>query len=718
MLTIATSAAVVLYLLPVLVLFSVRARRDQQLASVALGIPLAVAADVLATLLLARLMLLETAVFVARVLWLVVGAVVISWRVRRGDRPRWPSSLGWHALGSLLLGATVGVMLSLTCLRPCFGADGSWHVPLSMSLLGQRAPFSNVYEPGGTLHYHYAGNVVAGAIRTLSFGVLHIGVGLAYLHTVALGLTGATLALLFRHFGYRSSTASTLAVLGVLLTGPFVLLRDGTEATIAGYNYINFLRLSMRPHVPLGGLLVAGYVGALLGRLHPQSRLTARATVPVLLCTAALLSLTDEPSLGLLGLATGFAWLVVPQVLAPKRWHGLLVLAALLAALVVAALLFPGALARGSQAHDIATTIPRSPGYLEPPIPLAAERGFWLLLHDAAPLLIVLVAGAVLLLRRVTRELLGQFVFFAVAVVISLSGLVMIEVDGRSDESHRFMTLAMILAPLLAALWLRQTSPWSAAAVDDRFYLLRPGWLKLGPRAGSRLVAVALASAVVLPAASTLQWVAVEAGVRCTSAAALGSRWDFFDVNCKSSTGAGLGAAAEPEYAERRVFYLYAGCRPLFASAPLRASWKMRTHGAQFGASALRDLHENMLPKDRPLIVNCQPQPPRAVDPVCAFATTAVKCTRPGLHRQRCQLNREQRQRLVEQSRQWTLPRVPSRGQRPGKSPAQPATAARSRAAAAAAAKSRAAAAGRPRPLPPPPRPPPSAAAPSNSGPP
>ena len=97
-----------------------------------------------------------------------------------------------------------------------------------------------------------------------------------------------------------------------------------------------------------------------------------------------------------------------------------------------------------------------------------------------------------------------------------------------------------------------------------------------------------------------------------------------------------------------------------------------------------------------PLVVNCEMRRLQSADRVCAFATTHAKCTRQGRYRRRCELNPGQRQRLVEESKNWLRRRPRKRSVAPVRRPlgspqTSPAAAAKSRAASAAAARSRAA---------------------------
>src|SRR5438046_1094859 len=117
MVILATVAATLLYLAPVLAFLYVRARRDRELWEVALDIPLAVAIDLLGVLLLTRFLPLAAATLVSRPLWLAAAGAWLVHRRRRGDAPAWPHALGLRDLAMIALAAALAVLVSLTLSR-------------------------------------------------------------------------------------------------------------------------------------------------------------------------------------------------------------------------------------------------------------------------------------------------------------------------------------------------------------------------------------------------------------------------------------------------------------------------------------------------------------------------------------------------------------------------------------------------------------------------
>ena len=616
--------AVILYLVPVLVCWLARARRERPLCEIALDVPLAVALDLLLTLLVARFVLLSNAVLIVRALWVVGGAVLVGRRFWRADRPEWPSALGRSEVLTGIVGAAGAAGMSLMFLRPCLVHDTRWHTPLVASMQGQSIPFHNVYELKEPLAYHYAGNAIGASIRTLSFDVLHTAAALGLAHTTMFALFGASLGLFLRWWGYRSTTFSVLSVFGVLLTGPLLVFRG--DGAAAGYNFINLLRLSFRPHHALGLLLFFGFLCPVLVRLKEPALPLAR-TASVLCISTAALSLTDEASIGLLGLALGASWLVEPTVLHAKRLFGFGVLVLLLVAVLLPHALLPASFSPGATDHVVSIVGWRSPGYRNPILPLAQSAGLEMLLHDTGAMLVVTVAALVLGALLKGSQLRATTCFWTVLLFASIVALTRIDVDRLPRESHRFMTAAIVAAPLFAAAWLPMTRayPWIGAL---------------------------LGLAVFLPATSSLQWLVDSGPDRCDrSSRFLQNPFDYYDIDCRRDFGALLGEPARPTYVEKTLFYAYSGCHPLFATArPPNTGWKVKTDTPSFGRSALVELHNSWLDKNQPLVVACLAKRKQA-DALCDYARSNSRCIRAGSEALRCEMTPDQRATLLKKVR-------------------------------------------------------------------
>lgn len=634
MLTLMSYVAALLYLAPLVLVLAARSRRDRSLWEIALDIPLIAAVDLLFILLATRLFTLESAILLSRVVGLTVGIAGVVVTKHRGQLA-WPTALTPRVIAITMTSALASLLLSMSLSRVCNNADRAWHIPLVSSLQGQRIPFANVYEPSRTLGYHYTGDVHAAVFQTLSGRVLHASFALSLAHDIAFALTGAAIALFVLWMRHRHAFSVLFVTLGTLLAGPLTLFRGDRGRPGGGYNFINYLKLSYRPHVCLAGLLLVGVLGALLVNLR-ESRSTDkeppfRRTIPAILACTALLAVTDEASIGVLGLAMGLTWLAAPQLVHPKRLPGMLIFAGLATAFIVPNVLFVGALAPSNPDHSITWVALRSPGYLNPPLPLSQSRGRWMLLFDFAPMLLALLGGVLCALQNRVSERVVSVSFYAVLLVISAVTLTCMDVDHLPIENHRFVTAAMLVFPLLGAFWL---SPPPASAPGVRFV-------------GDALAPALLIGAVGLSAASTIEWRTSSAMPKCVKPSKYRSRHDFFKTNCVADTGATLGEVPVPTYMESGIFYIHAGCHPVFATGPRANHWALKIGLSQVGEPSLRELHNEMIGPEDSLQVICPATETKTSDAVCRHARTEGKCTPLGEKTTSCEVSAAERVALL-----------------------------------------------------------------------
>ena len=623
--------SVLLYLVPVIVLAVVRSRRDRNTSEIALDIPLGAALDLLGLLVLSRVMRLETACLISRPLWIAAGFAHVLWRRRSGRAlPAWPASVGRREIAMVALVVALAVLLSMDISRPCLNVDRRWHIPLVASLRGQSLPFHNVYDNKGTLAYHYAGDVLAAELQTFSGNVLHSSLALSLAHDLLFGLTAATVALLLHGGGLHSISFVALGSLGLLLTGPITVLRP--DGAAAGHSYINYLRLSYRPHVVFAALFFVGFLGAVWlrlrgdpgagGRRREGAPVPALTTWPTLVACTAALSLTDEASIGLLGLAIAAAWVVEPDTIHPRRLAGLAILAGLLAALVGANLLFSGSFAPGAPRQQLTLTPWRMPGYHNLPLPLKTAAGVQFLFHDFFSIGLVWLGGVITIARERRRRSLGLFVLFTVLMLTSFAALARLEVGGVAEEGHRFMTAVMVATPLVGSFWLLASR---ASPVT---------------RVKGALVPALVAVSMGLSGASTLHWLRSVAPLHCDRPADLFATEDLHVTDCRARLGARLGETTTPEYVARPLAYWYDGCHPVFAPTSKQPGqhWAIATGSPIFGQEALETLHRTMLGADETLRATC---PPRGLanDPVCAYALEKGRCETLNAEAVRCELS-------------------------------------------------------------------------------
>jgi len=623
--------ATVLYLVPVAVLLFVRSRRDRGLWEIALDLPLAVALDLLLVMLLARVVVLETAVLASRGLW-VVGGAALWWRSKRSlgaiALPAWPRAVGrWELVTAATAGAA-GWMLSTEYSRLCHGFDRNFHIPLATALRGQTLPFENAFDPGVPLAYHLTGDLLATQLQVLSGNVMHMSLAIALAHDICFALCAVTLALFVRWMGVDKVVPAVAASLAPLVAGPLTFLID-TGRRSSGHNFINFYKLSFRPHVVLAGLLMLGFVGAIIARTiiantKDKTVPKGRDTALILLATTAVLAVTDEPSIGVLGLALGATWLFAPNVIHTSRWRGLVVLVLLLVAVVAANFIYSGALMEGTGA-GIEWVSARAPGYYRPPVALDDPDAMGTLKWDVLLMMATVACGFIAALTR--RRLVASVFFYGVLVSISTYLLIHIDVGHRSLESHRFMTAPLFCAPIFAVVWIAQ--------------LRVPT-----PGRGFHLMRTLLIGIVALSSICTLDWVRrvtreEPRAKSCPSPKSFRTEVDFFALDCRESVGARFGQRPVAAYLEHQQSLVVAGCRPIFSPGPVRskvksdrldlegapelvARWEVKMGPIRTGLAGLQELHGSFVPPDRPLRL------------VCATEPNDVVCRRAGMDKLRC----------------------------------------------------------------------------------
>ncbi len=627
--TAASLAAILIYLVPVVVLLGCRARRERPLWAAALDVPLAVAVDLLLVLSLARFVTLEAAAWASRAIWIAGGLAYVA---RRRAQLAWPQEAGRPALGAAALAGAVAVGASMLGSRPYSIWDRKWHTPLVASLRGQRIPFANVFSRHEVLHYHFTGDAHAAMVQAFSLDVIHSSLALSVAHDVLFGLTGVTLALLLAGLradtGARRAALAVVAVLVAILAGPYTFYRDPAHPHSDGYSVLGFFTMSFRPHDALAGLFYLGIAGALAARVWRDDAegVALGDTVPALIGSAAGLAISDEAALGLIGLSIGLTWLAYPEVLHPRRAGGVLVLAGLAFAFLGPNVAFAASIAPGAQHHVVALVPWRSPGCYTPPVSLGTLQGAGLLLADLGPTALLClggVLGAVAARSRRTAALatLGTSLF-----VLSALALTRLEINHDPLESHRFVTALIFLAPVLSLL------------------ALLPEGVPAAPTPRLRLAGLAVFGAgAILGAGSTVDWLVHVLPARGHHHDHFFTREDLYAVDCRKDLGATLGAAARPAYLAKSIWYAYAGCQPTFAPGSHNdAEWSLTIGNPLFEKAALSTLRRTELDPGAPLTVICPRDAAAPRDPVCTYATRNAQCHDVGTRLTECTLTAEQ----------------------------------------------------------------------------
>jgi hypothetical protein len=610
--------AVLLYLAPVLMVVVARLRAETSPAEIVVDLVFAVSVDLLAILALALLVPLEYAVLLSRGLWIGAG-VWHFWGRRVG--PTWPSALARPSLEGAVLASASATLLSVTFSRPYAIWDRDWHIPLTASLRGQRLPFMNVYDFPQPLHYHFSGNVLAAALQTLSFDVLHASYALSLAHDLMFALTGLALALLLVEFGHRRVVTIAAGALAILLIGPVIWFRGGPGAPGDGYSILSFYQLSFRPHVSLAGLLFVGLLAATVGRLHARRPIAPARTVPGLLATAALLAITDETSLCLWGVALAAAWLVHPDIVHPQRGRGVVVFALLLAALILPNLLFRAGLSPGGPVQHLALVPASAPGYLAPTLSLETHQGLRALLLDIAVVLGACLALVGLLARSRDRRVGATVCLALVLAAGSTFLLTRLQINHDHAESHRSMTICLFVCPLLAVLF------WPRLRRDG---LGRP------------VFGLTVAGAVL----STLYWMHFRGPGAAQATSAFGTP-DVHSLDCRSQVASYLGERPAPTYIARPVWYQYAGCHPVHTAGA--RGWPTMTVHPTTDRPAFNEL-DDVVGSSSPLQVVCPRRgSPAAATPdlVCADLFAHGPCRPSGDLVELCSLDAPSRKALV-----------------------------------------------------------------------
>jgi len=614
--------ATFLFLVPVVVVLLVRSRKDRASWEIALDIPFAVSLDLMSVLTLCRVVTLERAVLASRVAWVAVGVFVLVRNARRG-RPvvAWPN-LPRRTWVAALLAAIGAFALSYQLSRPYAIWDRELHIPTVSSLRGQTMPFSTPYEPGRGFHYHFAGDALAATMQVLSFDTIHSSLALSLAHDVVFALTAASIAFLMAAFGFRGPLPIIFGSIAMLLTGPCVLHGRIGEPYL-GYSYYASLIWGFRPHQHLASLLMVGFVGAVVVRCAMGfGKIPNRKTLPVLVAVTALLAITDEGSLGVLGLSLGLAWLADPRIVADSRRAGTVTFVTLAAVAIGVNLFFGAGLSPGGPVSDIAWVPFRSPGVQRPPLPLSTRDGIVALAADLLPTLSCAL-GAVLAMRGSRgRTAPVLVVFIAIMLAISTLGLTAVEVNHAPPESHRFATAALFIMPLFGLLYLARMAPDSFARL---------------------LVLGGLAASV----SSTLLWLSHYSAAHCTSEAYFRQRGptNLHQMDCRRETGVRVDTRPKPTYIDASLWYYFAGCYPVYSTGQAVSYWTTRMYP---------DLSGNLTDLDRwagadSLDAVCPSSGAGVVlDRVCAYAVSSTKCSPQGDMFVRCKLAPRDRSLLMK----------------------------------------------------------------------
>lgn len=599
---------VVVYLLPVLVLWAVHARKEREVWELALDMPLALSVDLLAILLLSRAIPLERAAWAVRFAWLCAGAFFV---IRDRDQPLRIIRRG--GLRGLLLYAAVSsaacIAVSVSLSRPWGMWDRGWQVPLVASVRGQTAPFMNVFQPDVPLHYHYTGVVLSSVLQAFSLDTIHASYALSLTHDVFFGLIGLTIAGLLHSAGLRRWHLYVLACLAVILNGPISAFRaNGPER---GYAFLNYIQMSFRPYVAVAGFLFVGIIGAVVVRLEGRRRAEPPSrTLPALAASFVLLTITEEPSAAIVGLGLGAAWLVHPDAIHPKRFVGLASLVGLAVSLPLAARVFQTSLAAKGTVSTVKLLGPRMPGFELVALPMSTEAGRRVFLFEFLPILAICIALVAFMLAKPSRRAVALVALVVVPAAAAILLVLCVELNNYATDAHRFVIAASFVCPLAAVLVLARADRYASVAA-----VLAVGGMALG-------------------AHSTLGWVD---GIWRNGADQIYGGPEMHQASCREMVGSAAGERARPTYVAPSVYWAFVGCRPTFVPGNGNTVRVIKTEFPKIGPQAIEELDTVMLPPSAPMRIVCSAKAPND-DAICRYAVEKSSCQRAGSRALVCEL--------------------------------------------------------------------------------
>jgi hypothetical protein len=332
-------------------------------------------------------------------------------------------------------------------------------------------------------------------------------------------------------------------------------------------------------------------------------------TIPVLFATAAALSMTDEASIAVMGLVLGAMWLFQPRLIHPSRVRGFFVLVALGATIVAVNVFLHGGLTEKNGPGGLEFVGPRMPGFWEGPMPLALPQGPKLLAQDLLLPAGVWAGGLVAAFSAPSARTRILFAFYTLLLFVSFFCFLFIELHKSPMEGHRFVTAAFLFSPLFGALFL--------------------GSLR-APQVGAEIRALGgflIVGANALSVATGLQWIASVAPRVCETHSVMLGAGDLYAADCRKQTGATFMGRPAPTYLESSIWYLYAGCRPVFTPGKIDPTWGMGVTEPIVDANAFSEIDAKIAKAGEPIVVACDRHRLSGSDRVCALAEKSGLCS-------------------------------------------------------------------------------------------
>jgi hypothetical protein len=249
------------------------------------------------------------------------------------------------------------------------------------------------------------------------------------------------------------------------------------------------------------------------------------------------------------------------------------------------------------------------PRFAAPGLPLDLDPEGWeLLLLDEGSLIIPALVVAYLSWRdRATPNAPSLLALYV--LVVATAGLTLFlcfEVNGRTYEGHRFVTAGRFLVPMIALI------------VASRL-----------PRAS--LLSIVILAPVMAGVFSTVGFIFYRLPQKEIANLNNGQ----YQINCREEFGARMGEPIVPTYVDEPIWYLYAGCRPIFAAGHDGPPGVVLAGFPKLGPEGFAKMDRSYFPPNEPARVAC-PKDAASATPICKKAQTLGSCDDAGTRARTC----------------------------------------------------------------------------------
>jgi hypothetical protein len=183
------------------------------------------------------------------------------------------------------------------------------------------------------------------------------------------------------------------------------------------------------------------------------------------------------------------------------------------------------------------------------------------------------------------------YALFALGLLLFLC----FQMNDRTYEGHRFMTAARLSLPIVALAYVPKL-----------------------PRASLRLIL--LLAPMFISAVGSAGFVLSRLPTRVDARGAA-----TYGTSCRADYGAHLGDRIVPTYIDEPIWYLYAGCRPVYAAGHDGDPGVVLAGFPKLGPAGFAKMNASFFPPDTEALVICA-APPAQPTPVCRKAQALGSC--------------------------------------------------------------------------------------------